>query len=169
MGWPGELLFWNTWINLEHDVKSWKCMRNNIYRKYGNQGLYIYWKYFMKPMELNDRFIFDRIKMSITKDSTRDTQNKLIYRLIRKISDLWWEQQKRHFIGWFKNIIWSRSDQNRCPKMYHMEIIYHRKIWYLVNFWHISDHKISQNLPKCNVCEKTGKYESSENVNINAK
>ena len=42
----------------------------------------------MKPMELNDRFIFDRIKMSITKDSTGDTKNKLIYRLIRKISDL---------------------------------------------------------------------------------
>ena len=161
-------------------------MRNNIYRKYGNQGLYIYWKYFMKPMELNDRFIFDRIKMSITKDSTRDTKNKLIYRLIWKISDLWWEQQKRHFIGCFKYVVWSRSDRNpdrtknliepkqdpgrnRCPKMYDMEIIYHRKVWYLVNFWHISDHKISQNLPKCNVCEKTGKYESSENVNINAK
>ena len=142
-------------------------MRNNIYRKYGNQGLYIYWKYFMKPMELNDRFIFDRIKMSITKDSTRDTQNKLIYRLIRKISDLWWEQKITAFHWLILN--WSlvqigpkpRWDPNQTQNQTHSqkylidtEIIHHRKIWYLVNFWHISDHKISQNLPKCNVCEK---------------
>ena len=136
-------------------------MRNNIYRKYGNQGLYIYWKYFMKPMELNDRFIFDRIKMSITKDSTRDTQNKLIYRLIRKISDLWWEQKIAAFhwliLNWILVQIGPkpRWDPNQTQNQTHSqkylidtEIIHHRKIWYLVNFWHISDHKISQNLPK---------------------
>lgn len=157
-------------------------MRNNIYRKYGNQGLYIYWKYFMKPMELNDRFIFDRIKMSITKDSTRDTQNKLIYRLIRKISDLWLEQKITAFHWLILNCglvqigpkprwdPYQTQNQTHSQKyLIDTEIIHHRKIWYLVNFWHISDHKISQNLPKCNVCEKTGKYESSENVNINAK
>ena len=38
----------------------------------------------MELMELYDRFIFDGIKMSNTKDWMQDTQNKLIYALIPK-------------------------------------------------------------------------------------